>query len=172
MSLRSRAADYQGDTAGHFYLIGVMPMFEQQRDLFDETPKKPMTWREQYNEVIGSRRWKRLRERFLKKHDNKCNRCGWQKTKFDKSRTLELHHNTYERLGCELDTDLELVCSACHVKADRERAKRSRKRSESALYDAQFGGWASKVYGDDFHMAEDQFMHEKFDEWRQRKEEY
>jgi len=144
-------------------------MFERQRDLFDDKPPKEMTWRERYNTVISSKRWRKLRERFLAEHDSKCCRCGWKKTKWDKSRTIDLHHKTYERLGKEMDSDLELVCGLCHVIADRERAAKGRQRSELGLYEAQFNGWAEKVYGEDYVMFEDEFMHERFAEWQERK---
>ena len=145
-------------------------MFEHQRDLFDDTPPKEMTWREKYNAVIGSKRWRRLRQRFMSQYDSKCRRCNWQKTQWDKSRTLDLHHRTYERLGQERDEDLELVCSVCHIKADRERAAASQRRSAAALYDAQFDGWATAVYGDDYGSFVDQSMIDHFDDWIERKQ--
>lgn len=145
-------------------------MFERQRDLFDETPPKEMTWREKYNAVISSKRWRKLREKFLARHDSKCDRCGWKKTTWDRSRTIDLHHKTYERLGEEIDADLELVCSVCHVKADKERAAAGRQRALAALYDAQFNGWATKVYGEDYGMFEDESMHDRFREWQERKQ--
>jgi 5-methylcytosine-specific restriction endonuclease McrA len=144
-------------------------MFDRQQDLFDESPSKEMTWRERYNKVIASSYWEKLRQRFLEKHDFKCCRCGWQKTYLDKSRNIELHHKTYERLGKERDEDLELVCSVCHVKADRERAEQGRRRAEDALYSSQFDGWASKVYGDDYESTVDEFAHERFCDWQERK---
>jgi 5-methylcytosine-specific restriction endonuclease McrA len=44
----------------------------------------------------------------MKLRDSKCDHCG-RRTHF-----LELHHRTYERLGRELITDLELLCEQCH----------------------------------------------------------
>ena len=145
-------------------------MFEFQRDLFDDRPPKVLTWRERYNTVIASKRWRRLRAKRLEKCNHRCERCGWKKESWDKTRTLDLHHKTYERLGAEREEDLELVCSLCHEKADRERAAEGRRRSADALYDAQFDGWATKVYGDNYGMFEDEDMHDRFCEWQERKE--
>lgn len=133
-------------------------------------PPKVMTWREKYSAVITSKRWRQLRERFMSQHDSKCRRCGWQKTNWDKSRTLDLHHRTYERIGKERDEDLELICSVCHAKADKERAAQGRQRGSEALYDAQFDGWANKVYGENYYMFEDEWMHDRFCKWQERKE--
>lgn len=33
---------------------------------------------------------------------------------------LQLHHKTYERLGCELASDFDWLCSPCHRKTHRE----------------------------------------------------
>lgn len=43
----------------------------------------------------------------MKAAEFRCVRCGVK-------RQLEVHHLTYDRLGAELDTDLEVVCSGCH----------------------------------------------------------
>lgn len=145
-------------------------MFEFQADLFGDRQPRTLTWRERYNAVIASARWRRLRAKRLAKCDHSCQRCGWKKETWDKSRTLDLHHRTYDRLGEERDDDLELVCSLCHVQADRERAKEGRQRADKALYNAQFRGWASKVYGEDYGGDIDEDMRERFQEWQERKQ--
>lgn len=152
------------------FIAWVCGMFEHQRELFDERPPKVLSWRERYNAVIASKRWRRLRAKRLSKCNHSCERCGWHKETRDKSRTLDLHHRTYERLGEERDEDLEIVCSWCHGKADRERAAEGRRRAKDALHDAQFNGWATKVYGEDYGMFEDEDMHDRFHEWQDRKE--
>lgn len=145
-------------------------MFEHQRNLFDESHPQEMSWREKYKLVISSKRWRLLRDRFLDKQDGKCFRCGWHEKPWDRSKSLELHHRTYERLGQEIDSDLELLCSDCHIKADKERALQARIRSDRDLYRAQFHGWASKVYGDNYEVFEDESMHLRFEEWKDREQ--
>ena len=146
-------------------------MFEIQTTFFDNTPPKKLTWRERYQIVISSERWKRLRLKLIEKNESKCSRCGWQKNAFDKSRNLELHHKTYERLGEERESDLEIVCSICHVKADKERAIKGQIKSAQAMYDAQFEGWATSVYGEGFDDFENESIHDRFQRWQERKNE-
>lgn len=38
----------------------------------------------------------------------RCGRCAGK-------RSLEVHHRTYDRLGWELDEDLEVLCGTCHA---------------------------------------------------------
>jgi hypothetical protein len=68
----------------------------------------------QYDEYMKSDKWKRRKVRLYAKRGRKCEMCGatWP---------LEVHHKNYDRLGCELDSDLLIVCVDCHPKADRER---------------------------------------------------
>jgi hypothetical protein len=138
---------------------------KRQLNLFEETGNKEMSWEEKYKAVLKSKRWERLKAKFMFLQSGKCLRCGWEKRAWDKTRTLDLHHKTYERLGFELDDDLELVCSVCHEKADQERALRGKIKSSNALYQARFSGWASKKYGDEFYLHEDDAMHDEFQDW-------
>jgi len=156
-------------------------MNEIQLDLFGDENNGPepakhareLSWREKYNLVISSPRWKKLRVKLIEKAGGKCPRCGWKKEKWDKSRTLELHHKTYERLGNERNEDLEIVCSHCHTKADIERTIRNReqgqRKSRKALEDARFDGWASKVYGDDYDDS-DGDKYDRYLDWAERRD--
>ena len=58
-------------------------------------------------EYLKSSKWKTLRDLMYILHDSKCECCG-------NSESLEVHHNTYERLGSEDLSDLNLVCRGCH----------------------------------------------------------
>lgn len=142
-------------------------MFEQQQQLFGTV--RPLSWRDRYNIVIRSKRWALLRDKFIYRCDSRCMRCNWQKTQWSKGRTLELHHRTYERLGAEAEGDLELLCSVCHARADEERAAEGRRRADAALYDARFDGWARACFGDDYWGIEDEWMHDQFEDWLERK---
>ena len=51
--------------------------------------------------------WRQRRNRSLRLAGFKCERCG-------SKREFEVHHKSYERLGAELDSDLEVLCSSCH----------------------------------------------------------
>jgi 5-methylcytosine-specific restriction endonuclease McrA len=61
-----------------------------------------------YEQYLGTRHWRQRRERSLVLADHRCERCGARST-------LQVHHRTYERLGEELDEDLEVLCDRCHA---------------------------------------------------------
>jgi 5-methylcytosine-specific restriction endonuclease McrA len=69
----------------------------------------------EYHRHIRSARWRNMKRDMMRLRGKHCERCG-------EGEPLHLHHKTYERLGRELTTDLELLCCVCHAKADRERA--------------------------------------------------
>lgn len=61
-----------------------------------------------YKEYLQTPHWKRRREDKLRAVGRRCQLCSRN------SGTLDIHHNTYERLGEEQDGDLTVLCSACH----------------------------------------------------------
>ncbi len=122
-----------------------------------------MEWRDRYNAVISSKRWRDIRVERIHLAGGKCEQCGC-------NRRLELHHKTYERLGEELPEDLQVLCRQCHAVADAERAEEGERRSEDALRDARFAGWARKVYGEEWHHGDVTDMYDRFVEWVDRKE--
>jgi hypothetical protein len=62
-----------------------------------------------YHKYINSDIWRQKRRERLH-HDNyRCTRCP-------ETEALEVHHNTYERLGRERLTDLQTLCSDCHAR--------------------------------------------------------
>lgn len=88
-----------------------------------------------------------------------CGRCERCKKK---SRRLEVHHLTYERLGRERDEDLQALCPSCHKKADKERARMNRRDVSDG-----FDEWKRAVY-DDEEPPED--ARERFEAFVRRKE--
>jgi len=64
--------------------------------------------REQYrNEYLQSEHWKTVRIGALERAGHRCQVCN-------NSKSLDVHHRTYERLGEELDGDLTVLCRKCH----------------------------------------------------------
>lgn len=61
-------------------------------------------YREQY---LVSEHWQKIKARLYKKY-KQCRICGYTKT-------LNIHHITYKRLGFETDSDLIVVCEDCHI---------------------------------------------------------
>ena len=120
----------------------------------------------EYNAYINSRQWRNIREEAIKRANYCCESCGISKW----SVKLEVHHKTYERFKRERLDDLKVLCPSCHQQADVVRAKLGKIKSQRALNNARFNGWASKVFGDDWECNYDEdFVSEKYDEWCQNK---
>jgi hypothetical protein len=69
----------------------------------------------EYELYLSSRPWRALRARLIAAR-GACERCGR-----DYLVVLQLHHHNYQRLGRELDSDLQVLCAPCHEQADRQR---------------------------------------------------
>lgn len=121
--------------------------------------------KDDYAAYISSAKWKIKARAALDRAGHKCQRCG--RTKW--SARLEVHHKTYERFKNERPEDLEVVCVACHAKADEERRTAVRRKNQRALHDARLDGWASKVYGDDWGEMDSEYIADKFEDWLDRK---
>ena len=61
-----------------------------------------------YEQYLLTGHWRSVRNWKLKQAWYQCAYC-------QVTRGLEVHHRTYERLGEELDTDLEVLCRGCHL---------------------------------------------------------
>lgn len=61
-----------------------------------------------YEQYLQTPQWRARRNRALSQARHRCHRCG-------ANRRLQVHHLTYERLGAELDSDLEVLCRGCHL---------------------------------------------------------
>lgn len=62
-----------------------------------------------YDEYLLTLHWQSVRKTALKKADYKCQACSGNDTK------LHVHHNSYENLGEERDSDLIVLCENCHA---------------------------------------------------------
>ena len=60
-----------------------------------------------YSEYLKTDGWKARRAAALKRAENHCAVCH-------AAAGLEVHHNTYERLGHERAADLVVLCRTCH----------------------------------------------------------
>lgn len=118
-----------------------------------------------HRRYIASKAWKQRRASVVMRSNLACERCG---ATFGTAAALDVHHKTYERLGHERDTDLEVLCSSCHQVADQQRAEIGRLRADQALYDARFHGWATKRYGDEYGWSEE--LEDEFHEFLERQD--
>src|SRR4051812_24840716 len=72
----------------------------------------------------ASKWWQAQLDWYWRTYPHVCARCP-------QTNSLQLHHKTYERLGRELDADLELLCKRCHHKLHRlwtRKVKRTMKK--------------------------------------------
>ena len=60
-----------------------------------------------YSEYLKTEGWKTRRAAAIKRAGNHCQVCK-------SPDRLEVHHNTYERLGHERAADLVVLCRSCH----------------------------------------------------------
>lgn len=67
-----------------------------------------------YKEYLQTDHWKEKREEALFAAKYECLICCSKKR-------LEVHHRTYERRGCELLSDLAVLCHDCHTHFHRTR---------------------------------------------------
>jgi len=61
-----------------------------------------------YQEYLQSPHWQETRKRALERAGNHCSVCR-------NTQNLNVHHNNYDRIGKELDTDLIVLCEKCHT---------------------------------------------------------
>lgn len=61
-----------------------------------------------YEQYLQTRWWTGRRNQALREAQYRCEVC-------ESKRQLQVHHVTYERLGCELPEDLAVVCRGCHL---------------------------------------------------------
>jgi hypothetical protein len=60
-----------------------------------------------YAQYLRTDWWLRFRADALRRAGGACQLCG-------ADGLLEVHHKTYQRLGCERPEDVICVCPACH----------------------------------------------------------
>lgn len=65
-----------------------------------------------YHEYINSDEWKEKSRQAKERAGHRCQLCNRK----GNDTTLHTHHNTYDRLLLELDSDLIVLCSECHAK--------------------------------------------------------
>lgn len=90
--------------------MDVIPTIRATREeLARDSSQVPLKrWTGTYDEYIQSDLWRRVRDRAIRLARWKCERCSTQ-------RSLQVHHKTYARLGCESPEDLEVLCLTCHM---------------------------------------------------------
>jgi hypothetical protein len=66
-------------------------------------------YRSTHRAYLLSAEWHERQERALERAGRKCQACST-------TASLQVHHNSYARVGHELETDLFVMCDDCHGK--------------------------------------------------------
>jgi 5-methylcytosine-specific restriction endonuclease McrA len=69
-----------------------------------------------YEGYLQSRRWADKRRQKLVEQNYTCERCGYCRLTNPIDIPLDAHHKTYDHLGDEPLSDLEVLCRNCHTK--------------------------------------------------------
>ncbi len=105
---RAAAIDLQCDICSNKDRISAHKAFlldwEDVDHLPDQVDKK------NYASYLNSGSWKKKRKIALKRAGYRCQLCSQAQTR------LEVHHNSYDRLGREELEDLCVLCTRCHKK--------------------------------------------------------
>ena len=67
-----------------------------------------------YVDYLRTNHWKRKRAKAIRKAGGRCVFCG-------ATESLQVHHMTYARKGCEQLADLQVLCSDCHKGEHQEQ---------------------------------------------------
>lgn len=124
--------------------------------------KQNVDWRQKYEKHLKSSRWKNIRRDLFRLRGHKCEVCNMT------SPNLEIHHITYKRLGCELPSDLKILCKKCHIQEDKKREILTTAKSESRRYSSAFDTWFFKKTGMDSYYANEADW-DDFERWLQSK---
>jgi hypothetical protein len=120
----------------------------------------------EYTTYLRSPKWRATAAKAKALAGNVCARCRmkWHPVE------LEVHHRTYERLGRELPSDLEVLCRrTCHPIADAERAQATQARADQRRDDAAKDTYLAKRYGGRYEVFADDGMYEAAERWLSRK---
>ncbi len=113
----------------------------------------------QYREYLESFFWRAKRDAALVRAGHRCENCSSRDN-------LEVHHKNYETFGNERPEDLEVLCIACHERADALR----REQNDRRRYRKAVDSYATKKYGEDWADRYERYeLSEEFDEWRERR---
>jgi 5-methylcytosine-specific restriction endonuclease McrA len=70
---------------------------------------RPVLSKSEYKEYIESKEWREKSNTIKLMYGNLCAFCQYPGK-------LDVHHITYDRLGCEFPDDLIALCETCHKK--------------------------------------------------------
>lgn len=96
------AVEYDQDLSTRFY-----ERIRLQQDVKRQAESD--AWWDDYTRHLASEKWRRLRDKVLRRAGWICEGCG-------ERRAERVHHTTYQHLGDEMLWELKAVCLECHAK--------------------------------------------------------
>lgn len=66
--------------------------------------------KQRYQEYLRTEYWRQLKEKMRELAKGRCEDCGLHENIV----ALQLHHQCYDRIGQEEESDLRLICEECH----------------------------------------------------------
>ena len=100
-----------------------------------------------YQTYLDSQGWKDKRRATLARVKSKSRRAAFRCEKcneFFHAEAMQVHHKTYDRIGDELGTDLEVLCRWCHAERHGNDGPALDKQDKE-VYRILFVGDGSKV---------------------------
>lgn len=85
-------------------------------------------WWAKYREYLQSEKWKKKRQKVLKRDNFECQYRVWIFFKCKSKKKLQVHHKTYKRVFRERMSDLVTLCEKCHKKEHKKIKKQKRKK--------------------------------------------
>lgn len=83
----------------------------------DQDKQRESQFWNEYSDYLESDKWKKKREKVLRRDENVCQGC-------DSRMANVVHHLTYENLYDEFLFELVAMCGPCHTKLHRRRDER------------------------------------------------
>jgi len=91
---------------------------ESRKRIYEERrEERRVEWRSRYENHLRSDKWRELRRLVWQRAKGLCERCS--------EPGAHVHHLTYERMGDELLSDLQLLCRRCHEEEHPHMAESS-----------------------------------------------
>ena len=131
-------------------------------DLFGSPVKSnDKTFEEEYQEYIQSAAWKRKRDHKIELIGGACEIC--HKSKW--SVKLEVHHLTYDHFKNERMEELQVLCHACHMNADKKREiVVTEKRANSAII-IGFENWMDSGNNKGWRKKNDRYLSARWEKF-------
>jgi hypothetical protein len=75
----------------------------------------------QYSDYLKTQHWQHFRSEAIKFFRNICQTCGKHDCQID------IHHRSYDNIGCETFNDVIALCNDCHKKFHNKQKNEYRK---------------------------------------------